>query len=221
VADRDSPDGGGVIRIDPNTGAQKVISDNATSTGAGGQAAFDQPSGIVVNNHGTIYVSDFGAVPSVIRVNPKTGAARGVSSDTMLNEPYDLALSGGDAFVTSTHRILRLSLPGGSQHAFVTGHGLAHPAGIVSTPQGNFLVADQKAAKLYAVNRKTGHIRTVSANSRLQHPFGVGIGLNGFDYVADFGALTLFRINPKTGKAKSVVASGQFNNPLGVGIVPR
>jgi DNA-binding beta-propeller fold protein YncE len=180
------------------------------------------PAGIAVDRNGTIYVVDFGfANPSVISVNPDTGAAHTISSDSGIGSPTDLALSGGSAFVTTGDGILRVSLSSGAQHSFVIGHGLSTPAGIVRSPSGNFLVADQDAARLFSVSRKTGRVRVVSSDLRLEAPFGVGIGLDGFDYVSDFRAKALFRISPRTGTAKSVIARGRLDNPLGVAVVPR
>ena len=92
VADPDAFGGnGGVIRVDPTTGARTTVSENTAPAGA---PRFADPRGIVVAANGDILVADpgaFGGSGGVIRVDPTTGARTTVSENT--------APAGGPSFV--------------------------------------------------------------------------------------------------------------------------
>jgi DNA-binding beta-propeller fold protein YncE len=81
VADRDSTDGSGaVIKVDPITGRQSLVSSNATS---GGPDLFSQPQEIAVSASGRILVTDLTSEEgsgAVIVVDPATGEQTAVSN---------------------------------------------------------------------------------------------------------------------------------------------
>jgi hypothetical protein len=88
VADTDAfGGGGGVIRVDPATGAQTAV-----STGG----SFVDPAGIAVEADGDILVADFGAFGSggVIRVDPTGGAQTTVSTGCSFANPRGVAGRG-------------------------------------------------------------------------------------------------------------------------------
>jgi DNA-binding beta-propeller fold protein YncE len=60
-----------VIKVDPKTGRQTLISNNAKSLKAGGKALFYRPYGIAFQANGQLLVDDG---QRLLRVNPKTGA---------------------------------------------------------------------------------------------------------------------------------------------------
>jgi hypothetical protein len=78
--------GGQVVRINPKTGARKVVS-------SGG--SFASATGVAVEGDGSILVADanaFGGGGGVIRVHPKTGAQSTVSSHGSFMSPLGIAL---------------------------------------------------------------------------------------------------------------------------------
>ncbi|MCA1700809.1 MAG: hypothetical protein LC790_18655 [Actinobacteria bacterium] len=83
VADQEAFGGtGGVIRVNPATGARSTVSSNASRAGG---PSFADPQGIALAQSGDILVADphaFGSSGGVIRVNPMTGARSTVSSNT-------------------------------------------------------------------------------------------------------------------------------------------
>lgn len=60
-----------VIRVDGDTGAQTLVSNNQKSKSAGANALFDRPYGIAIQSDGQLLVTDG---DRLLRVNPKTGA---------------------------------------------------------------------------------------------------------------------------------------------------
>ena len=81
-----------VVRVDPKTGDRMIISDNEDDMGMGSGPAFVAPSGIAVQDDGSLVVVD--SVLKVVRVDPKTGD-RMIISD---NED-DMGMGSGPAFM--------------------------------------------------------------------------------------------------------------------------
>lgn len=77
-----SDSGGGVIRVDPATGARTTVSANGSPTG---DPSFRDPQGVAVEADGDILVADMSALSefggAVIRVDPVTGARTLVSAN--------------------------------------------------------------------------------------------------------------------------------------------
>jgi RTX calcium-binding nonapeptide repeat (4 copies) len=99
VADEDAfaGSGGGLIAVNPRTGAQRPISSNAIS----GPDLFDEPSGVVREPRGSYAVVDWHAFAGndggVIRVNPRTGAQRTLASNErpgpdLFGDPFDIVV---------------------------------------------------------------------------------------------------------------------------------
>src|SRR5262245_25296240 len=80
VVDPDEPfdNDGRLIRIDPATGQQTLISDNTIS----GPNLFNRPSGVEIARDGTLLVTDANAT-AVIAVDPATGQQSLVSNNTI------------------------------------------------------------------------------------------------------------------------------------------
>jgi hypothetical protein len=90
---------GGVIRVDPATGARSAVSSNAFSPGG---PSFANPGGIAVAANGDILVTDLGSGAgsgSVIRVNPATGARSTLSSNAAPSGEPGFELPSGLAVV--------------------------------------------------------------------------------------------------------------------------
>ncbi len=76
---------GGVLAVDPETGAERIVSSNAMAVNAASQY-FHEPTGIAEGPEGDLYVADWGSCKGcgeVIRVDPATGKETLVSSNSM------------------------------------------------------------------------------------------------------------------------------------------
>ncbi|MEA2346891.1 MAG: hypothetical protein QOG62_678, partial [Thermoleophilaceae bacterium] len=70
---------GAVVGVNPSTGAQTLASDDATSTGQGGDAGLSAPSGIAITGS-QAYVS---TLAGVVRVDLQTGVQKIVSTNAI------------------------------------------------------------------------------------------------------------------------------------------
>ncbi|MGI8946310.1 MAG: hypothetical protein ACR2GL_08750 [Thermoleophilaceae bacterium] len=194
VAERDGFDdgdggmgGGGVIRVDPVTGARTSVSSNAQPAGG---PAFVEPSGIALAPDGSLLVADenaFDGSGAVIRVDPATGARMTVSANgapaggPSFDQPVGIAIEAdGDLLVTDedgfggTGGVIRVDVATGARST-VSVNGapagepdFAQPYGSVLDPAGDLLVADFDAfggeGGVIGVDPATGARSPVSAN---------------------------------------------------------
>jgi hypothetical protein len=156
VADSDAfGGGGGLIRVDPQTGARTKLSENASPAGG---PDFVDPGGVVFAPDGAILVADgdaFGGGGGVIRVDPNTGARSAVSSNPGQSgpaffNPYWLALAADgsilvadqDSFADFGGGVIRVDAQTGTRTALSSnasplgGPSFANPSGIAVVPTG-------------------------------------------------------------------------------------
>jgi hypothetical protein len=114
VADMGTPDqkDGAVIRVDPVTGRQSLVS----GRGVGGDNFYD-PAGIAIGPGGVLYVLDTLAGTNsgaVIRVDPSTGAQQVIASNLTLLNLFDLPFGiavDSDGSIVVVNRALGGALP--------------------------------------------------------------------------------------------------------------
>jgi hemolysin type calcium-binding protein len=249
---------GGVIRVNPATGARTTVSENTMPAGG---PSFVEPVGVALEANGDILVADihaFGGTGGVIRVNPATGARTTVSSNTMpggaplFADPLGIALeANGDILVADvgafggTGGVIRVNPATGARTTVSSntmpagGPSFLDPAGIALAANGDILVADANAfagfpGGVIRVNPATGARTTVSENTMpaggpsFVEPFGIALAANGDILVADANAFGgtggVIRVNPATG-ARATVSSNtmpaggpSFNNPTGIAL---
>jgi hypothetical protein len=207
VADPDAFGGtGGVIRVDPATGARTTVSANGAPAGG---PDFAEPFGLALEADGDILVSDggaFGSAGGVIRVDPVTGSRTTVSANGApaggpeFREPGAVALEAdGDILVADES----------------------------ASPFGGAVIR---------VDPATGARTTVSANGvppggpDFTNPFGLALEADGDILVTDYDAFGggggVIRVDPATGARATVSANDappggpEFDAPFGVAVVP-
>ncbi len=266
VADQQAFGGsGGVIRVDPTTGARTTVSEN---TAPAGGPSFVAPTGIAVEADGDILVADlqaFGGSGGVIRVDPTTGARTTVSANTApaggpsFDNPNSLAVaSNGDIVVADdnafalpllagTGGVIRVNPATGarttiSENTAPVGAPLfSDPSGVALEANGDILVGDPNAfagstGGVIGVNPATGARTTVSENTAplggpsFAEPFGVALEAEGDILVADMeafgGSGGVVRVDPTTGarttaSENTAPAGGpSFDQPTDVAVVP-
>jgi hypothetical protein len=125
-----APDAGFIVRVDPTTGAQAVVSEGGSLGGL---------NAIAIDAAGNLLVGDgFG---SIIRVDPTTGAQSVVSSGGNLSIPLGIAIDRGGKIVTDSippgtrsGSIIRIDPITGAQTIVSSGGSLQGPAGIAIVP---------------------------------------------------------------------------------------
>jgi sugar lactone lactonase YvrE len=178
---------GGVIRVDPVTGARTALSRNGSPTGP---VHFDNPYDVAVAPNGDIYVVDR---VGVIRVDPVSGVRTRISRNNSpagaptFNSPQHLTVdAAGDILVADTgaDRILRVDPVTGvrttvSDNANPAGGPTFAVLGDLVVDCGDILVVDTAGGAVLRVDGATGERRTVSddttAGQRFGFPFGIAV----------------------------------------------
>ena len=238
-----SPDGR-IIRVDPVTGQQSIVSS--------GNLLVD-PAGLTLGPNGLIYVvENVGTLgtPSVISVNPATGAQTLVTQGGQLCYPFGIAaeadgsllvtdygdFSGGSTVVNCQYDFGALIRVDGDTHAqsIVSrnaaewGNLFRNPLGVAVEPGGRVLIVNQNGGTaLVAVDPDSGVQDAETPNTatdRIEVPQRPALTPDGdvvlSDFTLDDQEGGLISVDLPDG-AQSILRQNKqlFNNPLGVAVV--
>lgn len=253
--------GGGVIRVDPVTGARSTVSSNASpATGP----SFADPAGMALAPGGDLLVADmnaFGGPGGVIRVNPVTGARSTVSanlaplggpsfedpSGIVLDRSGDLLIADRGAF-GGTGAIIRVDIETGQRtpisHNAAPGGGpsFVEPVGVAPGPSGEVFVTDEDAfgdssGGVIRVDPVSGTRTTLSDNTTppggpgFVEPVGLLRAPEGHLLVVEEDGFAdaaggVIRVDPVTGARSTLSANGapaggpSFKQPYGAALAP-
>ena len=142
-----SPPNGGIVRIDPVTGAQTTVS----SLGD-----FASPTWIALDRNGDLLVTDFD-LNAIFRVNPVTGSQTLVSSGGLLQDPEQLMIDdSGDIIVASIFQgIIRVNAITGAQSIISSGNHLSLPRGVAIDHNGDIIVVEEENRAIIRVDPLT------------------------------------------------------------------
>jgi DNA-binding beta-propeller fold protein YncE len=234
---------GAVIRVDPLTGRQSLVS-------SGGE--FFDPAGIVVAPDGQIYVVDNRAPDNdgaVIRVDPRTGVQTLVTERSAepgrreLDLPFGIAMESDGRLVVSNRvspaalpllcqalgKVVRVDPVTGNQVEVDSDGDIAWPLGLAVRPDGGIIVANECGSHggLVLVDRLGLGQILITPNSdqdvlvtpeRIAFDPGGGLLVSDFNVGADQEG-GIVSVDPETG-AQSLVRAGElFNHPLGIAAV--
>ena len=236
---------GRIIRVDPASGAQSVVSQ-------GGELV--DPAGIAVAADGTLFVVENVGVgpardPAVVRIDPASGAQSVLTRGSYLCYPFGIALeASGNVIVTDFGdliaggvteldclqdfgSVVRVS-PGGGQQLLsfnempTPGNVLRGAFGAAIEPGGGVLVVNQTGAQaaVAAIDPANGSQTAVTPNSTttdaFELPQRVAVLPDGDLLVADYALNDqeggLVVVDRSTGAARILRQGALFNNPLGV-----
>jgi sugar lactone lactonase YvrE len=212
----------GVIRINPTTGSQSVVSRGAN---------LFELRGIAIAGSGDLLVNSNG-FDAVIRVNPTTGTQTVVAQGGNLGGPWGIAVaSNGDFFVTSPQfrRVTRVIPATGAQTVVAEGGLLAAPEGLAVTATGDLFVADEACCGhggVVRLNPATGAQTALTGSGNFTNPSDLTIAVTGELYVVDRDCCTpaspggVVRVDPATGQQTAVTFGGNLVDPRAIAIVP-
>jgi hypothetical protein len=238
-----TPDGR-IIRVDPVTGQQSLVSS--------GNLLVD-PAGLALGPDGLLYVvENVGTIgqPGVVSVNPANGAQTLVTQGEQLCYPFGIAVhpngsllvtnygdfSDGTTVINCTHdfgalvKVDRVTKDQTilSRNAAQWGNLFRNPLGVTVEPGGRILVVNQNGGTaLVAVNPDTGVQDAETTNSgtdRLVLPQRPALTPDGDVVLSDFtlddmeGGLVSVDL-PDGGQNVLRQDRQLFNNPLGVAVV--
>jgi sugar lactone lactonase YvrE len=244
VADMGNPNqrDGAVIRVDPLTGRQSLVS-------AGG--SFYDPAGIAVGPGGVLYVLDNLAANNggVIAVDPRTGAQKVIATNVtpaLFSAPFGIAVDHDGTLVVvnrsttdplptdclvPTGSVIRVNPATGAQTPISELDRLSRPLGLAIDSDRSIVVANECAGPngvgLVRVNPLNGAQAEATPNGSddvLRTPERVAFTPSGDMLVTDYrlgadGDGGIVKVDRGT-QAQSVVSSDNlFNHPLGIATV--
>jgi len=229
---------GGVIRVNPATGAQTVVSS---------EGHFRSPAGVAIAANGDLLVVDPDA-GAVIRVNPAIPNQPPGQNQTVVSNgnffarPIGIAITtGGDLLVVdmnccdgSNGGVIRVDPaianlpPGFNQTVVAQGGRFSAPFGIAIVPPpdpGDILIANSASANILQVKSRTISPWTweptvVSEGDKFDMPFGIAIAAIDDLIVVDREG-SVIGVNPTQppGNNQTVVSSGgKFALPTGIAV---
>jgi hypothetical protein len=209
--------GPAIIRVDPTTGNQTIVS-------SGGLLSV--PRGVALDVNGDILVAMRCCGPNVIngvlRVDPTTGNQTIVSSAGNFVAPADLALdANGDILVADFfNRVIKVDPVTGAQTVVSSGGNFTTINGIAIAANGDILISDGDVfnvgpGEVIRVNPVTGAQTVVSSGGNFLNPAGIEIAANGDILVANQGFFRggvnhIIRVDPVTGVQTVVFSSSSI-----------
>ena len=218
---------GGVVSIDPRTGAQSPVTS---------ERSFINPTGVAVDptsRNGDLLVVDadaLGGLGAVIRVQRSTNEQVVVSSGQYFGNPAGIAVAtDGTIYIADPDAangaggVIKIPPRSSVQSLLSSGRNFGNPKGIALDTNGNIYVADPDARNGAGGVIKvdpTGTQSVVSSGRMFGNPTGIAVDATGTNiYVADPDALggngAIFKVD--TGGGQTVISRGQnFRDPVGI-----
>jgi|GEM_PF-1671033 len=209
--------------------------------GPGGQAQFQNPTGIVVDKAGNVYVAD-GINARIRKITPagqvstyagngQQGYADGLAATARFNEPQGLAIDAtGTIYVADLggHRIRKITptgivttLAGSGTAGFTNGNGtnasFNAPMGLAVDPAGNVYVADKTNNRIRKISR-TGLVSTVAGLATAGYRDGPATQaqFNGPTSVAVSTNGTLYVTDASNSRLRAISPAGAVTTYLGI-----
>jgi FtsP/CotA-like multicopper oxidase with cupredoxin domain/sugar lactone lactonase YvrE len=195
-------DGGEVMHVVPETGAQHVVH----SSDRVYQDIAVRPDGdyLVVN------------LPSATRsglfvIDHDTGSATQFNTGTHFGDEPTGVIVGADGHYyvaeLGARAVIRVNKSTGAESVVSQGGHFVSPSGIALSADGHLLVVDHGADAVIHVNPADGHQHLMSAGNHLLAPVDIAIDAEKKVLVVDLVGDKLIRIEPSSG-AQTVVAQG-------------
>lgn len=211
---------GRIIRVNPVTGAQTIVS-------SGG--LLHDPTNIAIDANGDLILSDQtvgGFYGGVVRVEPTTGVQSTIYAGPPFIDPMNLAIeANGDIGVVdpTTDRLYRVD-PDSAAVTTITlfpgGQTQTAPSGVALDSNGDFLVTDFVPKSIFRVDPVTGARTTVSSGGLFNTPQGITVDTDGTILVADVSGKAIFRVDPVTGAQTTVSSGGLFDILADIAVEP-
>ncbi|MCJ7626030.1 MAG: NHL repeat-containing protein, partial [Anaerolineaceae bacterium] len=211
-----SPLGGRIIKVDPDTGAQTIISSGNLLNG---------PYDVALDATGNIIVMD-AFDQQIIKVNPADGSQTVISEGGLFHTPHGIAIDAAgkiivaDVWYGGTGGILKVDPVTGAQTVISSGGSLIRPSGVTIDAAGNLYVTSSVEVtggwglSVVKVNPTTGAQTVISSGTfRTMHAGIVIDDSTGNIFVAEqYYNNGIIKVDP-TG-AQTFLASGSpFQDP--------
>jgi len=220
--------GNGVIRVDPVTGGQAVLSPGTNFSGGSGVG----PIGIATDAAGSVLVADtaFG----ILRVDPVSGDTTVVAVGGHLEFPANVVESpDGDLYVVDAggyiggiSKIVLVDPSTGAQTLLSSGGFLNVPIGVALELDGHLLVSCLDTTRtgvedrVVRIDPGSGAQTLLSTDGLLGFPTGLAITSAGRVYTVANQTASVVEIDPVSGDQSLVLSGGLLQGPFGMTAVP-
>jgi sugar lactone lactonase YvrE len=220
VGDRSNSGTAGIIRVDPITGAQSLVTANATTQS-------EQLLSIALEQAGTLVATESGALPGgVVRIDPTTGTVTEVSVNGNFSTPDSIAVNAaGVLFVADASAgVIRVDPTTGAQTVLSPTGPSFNAGGIALDAAGTIFVVNGSsfAVGVIRLDPSTGARTPVSMDGNFVIPEGTAIAPNGDIFVSDESAFGgtggIIRVDPATGAQTRVASGGLLLHPTGIAL---
>jgi FtsP/CotA-like multicopper oxidase with cupredoxin domain/sugar lactone lactonase YvrE len=207
-------DGGEVLHVVPETGAQHVIH----SSDKVYQDVAVRPDGdfVVVNLPSA-------TISGLFRIHHETGADTQLNTGTNFGDGPTGVVIGPDGHYyvaeLGARAVIRVDKMTGAETIVSQGGHFASPSGIAVSADGHLLVVDHGADKVVHVDPGTGVQHVVSAGNHLQAPVDIAVDSDGKILVVDLVGDKLIRIEPGSGAQTVIAEAGLLASIRSVAVV--
>ena len=210
-------DGGSIIRVDPDTGEQTVISSGRNLI---------RPFDVVFDDQGQIITSDTGLCCTLIRIDPNNGDQTVIADNSreVLGVPFGIAVSADfGVLVANAQNLVRVDPTTGESRTVSSGGQFVAPLGVALAGNGQAFVLNRASPPaIVRVDLGTGIQTVVSLGGYLNSPQAI-VARNHDLYVTDvatpdgnFGIGRVIHVDLRTGAQSVVSAGGLLVGPVGI-----
>jgi hypothetical protein len=217
----------GLIRVNPVTGSQTLV-----SPGANFSTAPLGPAAIALEANGSILVAD--GVNGLVRVDPVTGQVTVVAKGGDLGFAGAVIVgAGGEILVGdysalkpgSASKVLRIDPTSGAQTVISTGGYLLVPAAMAFDADGRLLTTDPgsmvgEVDRVYRVDLATGQQSLLAEGGKLLGSVGIAWAADGMALVTSTKSRAVFRMDPTSGAFTTLTQSNYLGETFGVMVAP-
>ena len=219
-----------IDRVDLTTGLLHFVAGNGNLgfLGDGGRplnAEFNDPSHLIVDAHGNVFVADYGnnRIREISGANITTIAGTGTgdggpATSAFLNLPQGVAADATGNIVLADNLIARRFTLGGAINPF--GQLLAPPMAVAVDATGNFYVTDQEpvvlkitpagSTSIVAGNGNDGYTgdNGPATKARISNPTGLAVDALGNIYFTDLTNSRIRKVDIATGLITTIAGNG-------------
>jgi len=209
----------GIIKVDPTTGAQTIISSSCAFPPPNDVCSF---TGVAIDANGDIIVGEI-LTGGIIKVDPTTGAQTVISSGGSLTDPQGIAIAAnGDIIVANVGFpavVIRVDPTSGAQtviSSFEPSGGA--PIGIAIAANGDIIVSDSITGAITRVDPTSGTQTVISFTGSSVEAAGVSIAANGDIIAAANFPPVIVKVDPTTGIRTTISSGLPLEEAIGVAI---
>lgn len=202
--------GGGLIKIDPETGFQSMITAGRLIV---------NPVALAIERNGNVVIAYSGRVGGqggVMRVDRLTGAQVGLASGGLVANPSAVAVRDDGTILVADRNsaaLVKVKPTGDPPEIFVQGGSLQRPLGVAVEHDGNVVVLDGTNPAVVIRVSTTGGQSPVAGAALSPTPNGIAVARNGQLLFATANPVAVTRFDPEDGSKEQLSTGAKLRRP--------